>query len=72
MQEGRSSHAGPRQSRESSRHPVLILPWARRSHLASRVLAACLQHLSGAWTQVYGHPLVPAEIFVEMSRFGGT
>ncbi len=50
----------------------LILRWARRPHLASRVLAAGLRPLSEAWRQIYGHPLVPAEIFMEMSRFRGT
>ncbi|RMD97467.1 MAG: DUF4338 domain-containing protein, partial [Deltaproteobacteria bacterium] len=50
----------------------LILAWARRPHLASWVLAAGPRPLSEASTQVYGHPLVPAETFVEMSRFRGT
>ncbi len=43
-----------------------------RAHLAFRVLAAGLRPLSEAWRQVYGHPLVPAETFVEMSRLRGT
>lgn len=50
----------------------LILPWARRPHLASRVLAANLRRLSGDWEQVYGHPVVLAETFVDTSRFRGT
>ncbi len=50
----------------------LILPWARRPHLASWVLAVGLRPLSEARREVYGHPLVPAETFVEMSRFHGT
>jgi hypothetical protein len=50
----------------------LILPWGRRPHLASRVLAANLRRLSRDWEQVYGHPVVLAETFVDTSRFRGT
>jgi len=50
----------------------LILPWGRRPNLASRVLAANLRRLSRDWEQVYGHPVVLAETFVDTSRFRGT
>lgn len=50
----------------------LILPSARRPHLASRVLGANLRRLSRDWEQVYGHPVVLAETFVDTSRFRGT
>lgn len=50
----------------------LILPWSRRPHLASRVLAANLRRLSRDWEAVYGHRVVLAETFVDTSRFRGT
>jgi predicted transposase YbfD/YdcC len=50
----------------------LILPWSRRPHLASRVLAANLRRLSRDWEEVYGHRVVLAESFVDTSRFRGT
>ncbi|MFH2008295.1 MAG: ISAs1 family transposase [bacterium] len=50
----------------------LILPWGRRPNLASRVLAANLRRLSRDWEQVYGHAVVLAETFIDISRFRGT
>jgi predicted transposase YbfD/YdcC len=50
----------------------LILPWAHRPHLASRVLGANLRRLSRDWRAVYGHRVVLAETFVDPSRFRGT
>jgi len=50
----------------------LILPWAHRPHLASRVLGANLRRLSRDWGEVYGHRVVLAETFVDSSRFLGT
>lgn len=50
----------------------LMLPWIRRPHLASRVLAANLRRLSRDWESVYGHRVVLAETFVDTSRFRGT
>jgi len=35
----------------------LILPWARRPHLASQVLTVNLRRLSRDWERVYGHAL---------------
>jgi hypothetical protein len=66
------------QSRRANLHRVvnnarfLILPWARRPHLASRVLAANLRHLGRDWEEAYGHRVVLAETFVDTSRFVGT
>jgi hypothetical protein len=50
----------------------LILPWGRRPHLASRVLAANLRRLGRDWEEAYGHRVVLAETFVDPSRFRGT
>jgi hypothetical protein len=50
----------------------LVLPWIRQPHLASRVLAANLRRLSRDWEDAYGHSLLLAETFVDLSRFRGT
>lgn len=50
----------------------LILPWIRKPHLASQVLAANLRRLSLDWQTLYGHPVWLAETFVDSSRFQGT
>ena len=50
----------------------LVLPWIRIPHLASRVLAANLRRLSNDWQAAYGHPVLLAETFVDLSRFKGT
>ena len=50
----------------------LILPWIRLPHLASKVLAANLRRLSSDWQAAYGHPVLLAETFVDLSRFKGT
>jgi len=50
----------------------LVLPDARRPHLASRVLGLSLSRLSADWRTAYGHPLLLAETFVDPSRFQGT
>jgi len=75
----REQHVGwDAESRAANLHRVvnnarfLILPWGRRPNLASRVLAANLRRLSNDWEQVYGHPVVLAETFVDVSRFEGT
>jgi hypothetical protein len=79
-------HNGPRdrylgweaETRKANLHLVvnnarfLILPWAQRPHLASRVLGANLRRLSRDWQAVYGHRIVLAETFVDPSRFRGT
>ena len=66
------------QARRANLHLVvnnsrfLLLPWGRRPHLASRVLAANLRRLSRDWQEVYGHRVVLAESFVDSARFRGT
>lgn len=50
----------------------LILPWVRQPNLASRVLGANLRRLSADWQAAYGHPVLLAETFVDLSRFQGT
>lgn len=50
----------------------LVLPWIRIPHLASRILGANLRRLSSDWQASYGHPLLLAETFVDLSRFKGT
>jgi hypothetical protein len=50
----------------------LVLPWIRIPHLASRILAASLRRLSRDWQAAYGHPVLLAETFVDISRFKGT
>jgi hypothetical protein len=65
-------------TREKNLHLVvgnrrfLVLPWVRQRHLASRVLAANLRRLSRDWQAAYGHPVLLAETFVDLSRFKGT
>lgn len=50
----------------------LILPGIQRKNLASKVLALNLQRLSDDWQQHYGHPILLAETFIDLSRFAGT
>ncbi|MGH8533019.1 MAG: Druantia anti-phage system protein DruA [Gammaproteobacteria bacterium] len=50
----------------------LILPWVRVEHLASKILAMSVRGLSAAWQTRYGHAVVLAETFVDLSRFQGT
>jgi len=50
----------------------LVLPWIRLPHLASRVLGANLRRLSRDWQAAYGHPVLLAETFVDLTRFKGT
>ena len=50
----------------------LVLPWIRIPHLASRILGANLRRLSSDWQAAYGHPVLLAETFVDLSRFKGT
>jgi hypothetical protein len=50
----------------------LVLPWIRIPHLASKILGANLRRLSSDWQAVYGHPVLLAETFVDLSRFKGT
>jgi hypothetical protein len=50
----------------------LILPGIRIKNLASKVLSANLRRLSRDWQERYGHPILLAETFVDLSRFAGT
>ena len=50
----------------------LVLPSARVPHLASAVLARSVRRLSGDFEALYGHPVLLAETFVDVSRFRGT
>jgi hypothetical protein len=50
----------------------LILPGIHIKNLASKVLGANLRRISRDWQQRYGHPILLAETFVDLSRFEGT
>ena len=50
----------------------LIPPWVRVPHLASHVLGLALRQLPADWQRRYGHAVVLAETFVDLSRFRGT
>lgn len=50
----------------------LILPGKGIYNLASRTLSLNLKRLSCDWEEVYGHPVIVAETFVDMGRFQGT
>jgi len=76
--EPRDHHVGwDAATRRSNLHLVvnnarfLILPWARRPHLASQVLAFNLRRLVRDWVRAYRNPVVLAETFVDVSRFRG-
>ena len=50
----------------------LILPWVRVPHLASRILSHNVKRLSADWRARYGHGILLAETFVDLTRFRGT
>ncbi|MBI4264475.1 MAG: DUF4338 domain-containing protein [Acidobacteria bacterium] len=50
----------------------LILPWVQVPHLASHLLARMAARLSADWQQVYHHPIVWLETFIDPARFRGT
>lgn len=50
----------------------LILPGAKIQNLASKTLSLNLKRLAVDWEAVYGHPILLAETFVDLSRFNGT
>ncbi|MGH7208154.1 MAG: DUF4338 domain-containing protein [Nitrospiraceae bacterium] len=50
----------------------LILPWARIPHLASHILAQVARRICGDWDQLYKHPILFLETFVDPERFRGT
>ena len=50
----------------------LVLPWVRVPGLASTVLSRSCRRLSADWEDHYGHPILLAETFIDLSRFRGT
>ena len=50
----------------------LILPWVRVPHLASHLLARVARRIARDWQELYGHPVVLLESFVDTERFAGT
>jgi hypothetical protein len=50
----------------------LILPEWHLSNLGSRVLSLCQRRLNADWQNVFGHPVVMLETFVDSQRFHGT
>lgn len=51
----------------------LILPWVKVPHLASHLLGRVAKRVSGDWENLYRHPLVWLETFVDPDRgFTGT
>jgi len=50
----------------------LILPWVRIPSLASYLLARLARTLARDWENLYGHPIVFLETFVDSERFRGT
>jgi hypothetical protein len=50
----------------------LILPWVKVAHLASHLLGRVARRLSGDWQNLYGHPILFLETFVDPQRFRGT
>lgn len=50
----------------------LILPWVRVPHLASHLLGRVARRIARDWQDLYGHPVVLLESFVDTERFAGT
>ena len=50
----------------------LVLPWVRIKNLASKALALNLRRLSSDYAKIYGHPVLLAETFVDVSRYRGS
>lgn len=50
----------------------LILPWVRVPHLASHLLGRVARRIARDWQELYGHPVVLLESFVDTERFAGT
>jgi len=50
----------------------LVLPGVEVPNLASRVLGLSVRRLSSDWQQVWGHPVLLAETFVDPRRYRGT
>jgi hypothetical protein len=50
----------------------LILPWVQVPHLASHLLSRVARLVPSEWEQLYAHPVVYLETFVDPARFRGT
>jgi len=50
----------------------LVLPDFHVPNVASRVLGLCQRRLRNDWQEVFGHPVVLMETFVDAQRFRGT
>lgn len=50
----------------------LIFPWIMVKNLATRILSLNLSRLSSDWESKYGHNILLAETFVDMSKYFGT
>ena len=50
----------------------LILPDWHVPNLGSRILSLCQRRLSRDWQEIFGHPVVLLETFVDPQRFRGT
>ena len=50
----------------------LVLPWVRVTHLASHLLGRMARQVSRDWEDLYGHPILYLESFVDPGRFPGT
>ncbi len=67
-----------RQAREHNRHLLayntrfLILPWVRVPLLASHLLGRIARSLPTDWQNLYHHPVLWLETFVDTERFAGT
>jgi hypothetical protein len=50
----------------------LILPWVTVPHLASHLLGRIARIISEDWQQLYHHPILWLETFIDTERFTGT
>lgn len=50
----------------------LILPWIEVRYLASHLLGRVAREIAGDWEQLYCHPVVYLETFIDPGRFRGT
>lgn len=50
----------------------LILPWVTVPHLASHLLGHIARIISQDWQQLYHHPILWLETFIDTERFAGT
>jgi hypothetical protein len=59
-------------SQEAYNSRFLILPWIRVPHLASHLLGRIAKTISQDWQEVYHHPILWLETFVDTEKFAGT